>query len=99
LALKETTPYDACPYCLTEIVPEKVVSSPKGVQESNLEETRVEEMSMPTIEGKPTQMQPQTKKCEHQFGYLSKRSAKEKIPEECITCESIVQCMLMNVNG
>ena len=97
--MKEATPYDACPYCLTEVVPEKVVSPTEAALESVLEETKVEEISMPTIEEKSTQTQSQTKKCEHQFGYLSKRSAKEKIPEECITCESIVQCMLMNVNG
>jgi hypothetical protein len=30
---------------------------------------------------------------------LSKRSSKEKIPEECMMCENIVQCMLKNVTG
>lgn len=37
--------------------------------------------------------------CTHHFGYLSKRSTKEKIPEECIVCGSIVKCMLKNVTG
>jgi hypothetical protein len=35
----------------------------------------------------------------HHFGYLSKRSKKEKIPEECMICGNIVQCMLKNVTG
>jgi hypothetical protein len=37
--------------------------------------------------------------CQHQLGYLSKRAAKEKIPEECMMCEQIVKCMLKNVTG
>jgi hypothetical protein len=35
--------------------------------------------------------------CTHQLGYLSKRLPKEVIPEECMMCSSIVQCMLKNV--
>ena len=42
---------------------------------------------------------PKVQKCTHQFGYLSKRSTKEKIPEECMMCKNIVQCMLKNVTG
>jgi hypothetical protein len=37
--------------------------------------------------------------CTHHLGYLSERSSKEKIPEECMMCENIVQCMLKNVTG
>jgi hypothetical protein len=42
---------------------------------------------------------PKPQKCTHGFGYLSKRSSKEKIPEECMMCENIVQCMLKNVTS
>jgi hypothetical protein len=35
--------------------------------------------------------------CTHQLGYLSKRSPKEKIPEDCMMCGNIVQCMLKNI--
>ncbi|MEM3695378.1 MAG: hypothetical protein QXJ11_05405 [Candidatus Bathyarchaeia archaeon] len=37
--------------------------------------------------------------CTYHFGYLSQRSTKEKIPEECMMCEKIVQCMLQRVRG
>ncbi|HVO36861.1 MAG TPA: hypothetical protein VMT01_01665 [Candidatus Acidoferrum sp.] len=37
--------------------------------------------------------------CAHQFGYLSKRSSKEQIPEECMMCEDIVKCMLKGMTG
>jgi hypothetical protein len=32
--------------------------------------------------------------CKKQFGYLSQRAAKDQIPDECLTCSVIVQCML-----
>jgi hypothetical protein len=48
---------------------------------------------------KSTQTHPKAQGCTHEFGYLSKRSSKEKIPEECMMCESIVQCMLRNVTS
>jgi hypothetical protein len=32
--------------------------------------------------------------CSHHLGYLSERSSKEKIPDECMMCKDIVECML-----
>jgi hypothetical protein len=37
--------------------------------------------------------------CKHHFGYLSERSKSEALPEECIVCPKIVQCMLKSVSG
>jgi hypothetical protein len=31
--------------------------------------------------------------CQHQFGYLSRRSKGEEIPEECLLCDKLVECM------
>lgn len=31
--------------------------------------------------------------CQHQFGYLSQRSEGEEIPEECMLCEKLLECM------
>ncbi|MEM2971570.1 MAG: hypothetical protein QW270_04010 [Candidatus Bathyarchaeia archaeon] len=50
----------------------------------------------PEKESKPP---PKVGRCTHFFGYLSKRSAKDKIPEECLTCGKIVECMLQGVTG
>jgi hypothetical protein len=33
-------------------------------------------------------------KCKYYFGYLSERSKREKITEDCVTCEKTVECML-----
>ena len=64
-----------------------------------MKKTGIEELRAPITEEKPAQTHTKPEKCVHQFGYLSKRSSKEKIPEECMMCENIVQCMLMNVTG
>ena len=80
-------PYDACPYCLTEITLDdsSMVTSdePKETEaeEKEYTEERVE------IPEKPSE-------CGYHLGYLSERSPKEKIPDECMMCKDIVECML-----
>jgi hypothetical protein len=32
--------------------------------------------------------------CAHNFGYLSQRSNRENVPEECMVCERMLDCML-----
>ncbi|MEM2108161.1 MAG: hypothetical protein QXL10_02615 [Candidatus Bathyarchaeia archaeon] len=32
--------------------------------------------------------------CSYYLGYLSERSSKDKIPDECLICKDIVECML-----
>jgi len=39
----------------------------------------------------------ETNECKHYFGYLSERTKKEVLPEECMLCGKIVQCMLKNI--
>jgi hypothetical protein len=81
--------YDACPYCLTEITLKKD-SEPNKKSEQQIKAHPTEKASKPSakVEG-----------CPHFFGYLSKRSAKEKIPEGCLTCGKIVECMLQSVTS
>lgn len=97
-----TKPYDACPYCLTELI----------LSNSNSELVDLQDTPKPMAE-EPTAAEPQTELntrkiseipakgagCKHSFGYLSKRAANEKIPDECMTCENIIQCMLKTVTG
>jgi len=33
--------------------------------------------------------------CQHQFGYLSRRSEGEEIPDECMLCEKLLECMCL----
>ncbi len=82
---KET--YDACPYCLTEIPIEEELP----VSYEDPKETEVVEKEYPAerveIPEKPSE-------CSHHLGYLSERSSKETIPDECMMCKNIVECML-----
>jgi hypothetical protein len=85
--------YDACPYCLTEITLKKDYEPSKESKMESEEQIKAhptEKASKPSskVEG-----------CPHFFGYLSKRSAKEKIPEGCLTCGKIVECMLQSVTS
>lgn len=97
MALKGTA-YDACPYCLTEIVVEqKETAKIETAPEQVMHETK-RDKSATSIEPAPAQLA-KKQGCAHHFGYLSQRSTKEKIPEECMMCENIVQCMLKNVTS
>ena len=96
--------YDACPYCLTEIT---LVSSNSELDEKELRDApklnaerlaRMQLKQESNVE-KPFQNPVKVAGCKHSFGYLSKRAANEKIPEECMTCENIVQCMLKTITG
>jgi DNA-directed RNA polymerase subunit RPC12/RpoP len=95
-------PYDACPYCLTEIVVEKkpaVYDEPETFEQEEIEEPEETEVE----EQKPMEEQVETpeksSECLHYLGYLSERSPKEQIPDECMMCKDIVACMLKKMKG
>jgi hypothetical protein len=85
-------PYDACPCCLTEINPVNDLTvtwdEPKDteVEEEKHAEEKVE------LHEKPSE-------CVYHIGYLSERSSKEQIPDECMMCKDIVTCMLKKMKA
>ena len=87
-------PYDACPYCLTEI---KVVDEPAITYDEpetfEPEETEPEVEETAHVEEK-VEIPEAPSECAHHLGYLSERSSKEQIPDECMLCKDIVSCML-----
>jgi len=60
-------------------------------------EREIPEKESKTEEKQVIQIIPEKAECKHYFGYLSQRSSKEGVPEECIICEKIVQCMLKTI--
>jgi len=84
---------------LTEITLEK--SSTTFEEKTNLKRKKIgsEQASVDFKEKMLAESSPKVQGCVHHFGYLSERSKKEKIPEECMICGNVVQCMLKNVNG
>jgi hypothetical protein len=90
-----TQPYDACPRCFTEIIVETelpVSEKPELEVEEEKPQTRIEP------HGKKVEEEP-VAKCAHHFGYLSERPKNEQIPDECVTCEHIVKCMLKGIKN
>ena len=80
----------ACPYCLTEIVLTETEDS--NTQEKATAETDyIEENDI--VEEKPSQNQEQLSDCTHYFGYMSEKEHKQQMPEECMLCSQIIQCM------
>jgi hypothetical protein len=96
LCSKDAEVYNACPFCLTEITEDSTT-----IEEENDLEIKKTEIEEASVHSKAKMLTESSKaqKCTHHFGYLSQRSSKEKIPEECMMCENIVQCMLKNVTG
>jgi hypothetical protein len=94
-------PYDACPYCLTEIMlddtPTTVFDEPETVEPEETEkETEVEE---PEPMEERVEIPETPSECPHHLGYLSERSSKGQIPDECMMCKDIVSCMLKKMKG
>jgi hypothetical protein len=98
LRSKNAEVYNACPFCLTEITVEDSTTTEEK-ENREIKKTKSEQASVYSEKKTIAESPPKAQKCMHQFGYLSKRSTKEKIPEECMMCENIVQCMLKNVTG
>jgi hypothetical protein len=101
-------PYDACPYCLTEITveeepainfdePETLESEtfePETFEsEESLVEPEPEVEEAEAVEEKVEEPEASSE-CAHYLGYLSEKSSKDQIPDECMTCKDIVTCML-----
>jgi DNA-directed RNA polymerase subunit RPC12/RpoP len=75
--------YYACPRCLTK-VPE--------ARSSKSERSEAEILSV-HMKKSPAKLEPEAN-CHHFFGYLRKRAKDSSIPEDCLTCERMIECMV-----
>ncbi len=80
LSLDSAEPFDACPFCLTKIEKNTEPEIASGKLTFNKE--------------KLTQKKEKPSDCRYHFGYLSEREQKEQIPDDCIICKDIIECML-----
>ncbi|MEM3641113.1 MAG: hypothetical protein QW468_04375 [Candidatus Bathyarchaeia archaeon] len=79
-----TQRYFACPRCLTKV---------DLVKESRGEEKREEEHSA-REKAKPKEIpKSDDVKCAHFLGYLRRRSKDTPIPDDCLTCEKMIECL------
>lgn len=79
-------PFDACPYCLTEVASTDAPAAMISSEETPKSSKAPIEKQAETVENPVS--------CSRHFGYLSQRGAKEPIPDDCLVCMEIVQCML-----
>ena len=100
LTSKNESSYSACPYCLTEIMIEEDSEVEEEKRTVKKKRTIIEKAEAQPPKLKPAeQLSLEENECLYHFGYLSQRSRKEEIPEECMTCKKIVECMLKKVTG
>ncbi|MGQ9507145.1 MAG: hypothetical protein ACUVTB_04720 [Candidatus Bathycorpusculaceae bacterium] len=76
--------YYACPRCLTKVT---VVKDSK--------ERRDEEASPSVGKVKRTEVKHESAvECKHFLGYLKKRPKGMSIPDECLVCDKMVECLI-----
>ena len=85
-----TEPYYACPFCLTKIEEATFTSQERlsnGTEQNNQVTEALEKPKAPKNSEKPLA-------CKYHLGYLSERGQKDNIPDDCLLCKNIVDCML-----
>ena len=83
--------YNACPYCLTKI-DQAYLDAESKLKKDKLEESPDAENDY----GDKEQVKETDKPvpCHYHLGYLSERAQKEQIPDDCLVCKDILECML-----
>lgn len=74
--------YDACPRCMTKVRSAKVEKS---------EGRRTRNVSKASEDAQPASND--GKSCGHFFGYLGKRPKTAPVPEPCLICAKMVECL------
>jgi DNA-directed RNA polymerase subunit RPC12/RpoP len=75
--------YYACPKCLS-----KVRSVERQEEQVEAEEEEANSLGMPIEEPAGDAMG-----CRHHLGFLKSRPKSTPIPEECLTCSKMIECM------
>jgi len=79
--------YYACPRCLSRMGD---VERPKNVEAEDAEEDDPSQEAKVEIE---VDKMEETVACVHHLGYLKRRPKNTPIPEECLTCTKMIECM------
>jgi len=81
--------YEACPFCFSKLDENVVLDELDNLKVLiSKDSNTVLEKSQKNIKSlEPTG-------CSHYFGYLKKRPKNTPIPDSCLTCEKMIQCVL-----
>lgn len=81
--------YNACPFCFSKLDENVGLEEPDNLKVLDSKDSNTvlgkKQKSIKSLE--PTG-------CPHYFGYLKKRPKNTPIPEACLTCEKMIQCVL-----
>jgi len=87
--------YYACPYCFSKMdESEHDISHELKLARADGYETVTSDNSRRHITQKENEKQEIAVECPHHVGYLKKRSKDESVPDSCLTCPKILQCMV-----
>lgn len=78
--------YNACPFCFSRL--EEI-----ALEEAANIETLAVERSISTEQTQESSETPEHIKCPHHLGYLKKRPKDAPIPDACLTCQKMIQCL------
>lgn len=81
----QTQVYYACPWCLTRVSP---VQAEETFCEPASPDRADQAKKAATVE------KVAAAGCTHYFGYLKKREKDKPIPDECLTCSKMVDCLM-----
>ena len=79
--------YNACPFCFTRLE-ENAIEEPNKLKPTIFEDSTLSENKQKETEDQ------KTGECPHYFGYLKKRPKNTPIPDSCLICQKMMQCLL-----
>lgn len=87
--------YYACPRCLSKVRHVGARSKPDKVEEAanKLEKEENEGLTEQKIEIESEDKPEENLPCVHKFGYLKRRPKNTAIPDQCLTCTKMIECM------
>jgi len=77
--------YYACPHCLSK------VSNVKGHKSEESEQTLIAKKD---VKKAVKEKHEDVVECKHSLGYLKSRPKDTPIPDECLTCGKMIECLL-----
>lgn len=87
--------YYACPYCFSKMNDsEHSLSHEIKLAKDDDEEKATSSKSKKRATQEENEEENAVFECPHHVGYLKKRSKDESVPDSCLTCPKILQCMV-----
>jgi len=76
--------YYACPRCLTKV---------GEIESAKHDKSDEEDKGSTAIARKKMESDSEETRCEHFLGYLRKRPKNTPIPDDCLTCSRMIECL------